>query len=81
MQMFGDSGGHRPRYDAGKILGAGQANAGDTSEFAKQLLHGSRAHAGDFVEFGLQRSAGAALTVKTNGEAVRFVPDLLDQVQ
>src|SRR6266566_610714 len=81
VKMFGNSHGHRPRHDAGEIFGAGEPHAGDASEFAKQLLHGSRTHAGNFVEFGLQGPARAALAVKANREAVRFIPDLLNQVQ
>src|SRR5438445_3960189 len=81
MQMLGDARGNRPGYDAGKIFGAGEAHAGDASEFAKQLLHGARTHARDLVEFSLQRSARTALAVETDGEAVRLVPDLLDQMQ
>src|SRR5438067_6705312 len=81
MQMFGDARGNRPRYHSGEIFGAGEAHAGDTSEFAKQLLNAARTHSGDLVELGFQRSARTALAVKTDGEAVCLIADLLDQMQ
>ena len=81
MKMFGDARGNRPRYHPGEVFGTGQSQAGDASKFSQQLLHGSRTDAGNFVEFRFQGSARAALPVKTDGEAVRFVADLLNQMQ
>jgi hypothetical protein len=81
VEMLDNSRRNRPRYNAGEIFGAGQPHAGDASEFAQQFLHGSRSDARNFVEVRFQRSLRAALAVKADGESVRFVANLLDQVQ
>ena len=80
VQMFGDAGGDMAGHHARQFFRRGEAHARDAAEAAKQLLHRARADAGDGVEFGGHGAAGAALAVKTDGEAMRFVADLLDQV-
>src|SRR4029077_6391856 len=81
VEMLDNTRRDRPRYNAGEIFGAGKSHASDTAEFAQQFLHGSRTDARNFVELGFQGSARAALAVKTNGKTVRFIADLLNQMQ
>src|SRR4029077_15654437 len=78
VEMLDTAGRNRPRYTAGEIFCAGQPHARDASEFAQQFLHGSGSDAGNFVEVRFQCSLRTALAVKADGEAVRFVANLLD---
>ena len=79
--MFGDARRQGARHHARQFLDAGLAQLRDAAEMAQELLRGARADAGDFVEFARKSALRAALAVKGHGEAVRFVADLLDQVQ
>ena len=65
----------------GDFINGELAKAGDATEAAKELLRGAVADAGNFSEGSADAAAGAALAVKRDGETVRLVANLLDQVQ
>jgi len=67
--------------DFAQALQAGATNVRDTSEFAEQSLRSFWPDAGNFEQGGRGLSFASALTVEGYGEAMRFVPDLLNEMK
>lgn len=67
--------------DFAKFFKARAADIGNTAKFAQKFLRGTRADAGNAVESGFGLARGASLAMKGDGEAVRFVADLLDEMK
>jgi hypothetical protein len=64
-----------------QVVDAELLQTGDAAEFSQQLVGRTVAHAGDLGERGADAAARPPLAVKADGETVRFVADLLDQVE
>ena len=60
---------------------AGALEVGDAAELAKEFAGGGWADAGDLAEGGFGLALAAAEAVESDGEAVGFVANLLDQVK
>ena len=69
------------RNDFADFLHASALDVGDTAKFAQEFLGEFGADAGDFGECGFGLALAAALAVESDGEAVGFVADLLDEMQ
>jgi hypothetical protein len=80
-QVRGDSFGNSSGDNLGDLFDAGRAQLRDASEIPQQFLRRARADAGDVFQPRLNGAFRAALPVKTHGEAVRFIANLLDQVK
>src|SRR5215831_10567957 len=68
-------------FDLGEVLDARAHHPFQAPEPGQQLLAPLRAHAGDALERGGGAALGAPRAVPGDGEAVRLVADVLDQVQ
>jgi hypothetical protein len=68
-------------HNLGDLIDAGGAELRDTSEIPEQFLSRARADAGNVFQPCLNRAFRAALPMKTHGEAVRFIADLLDEMK
>ena len=69
------------RDDFAEAFDPRAADVGDTAEFTQEPRGGLAADAGNLEEGRAGLPLAAALAVKGDGEAVRFVPDLLNQVK
>jgi hypothetical protein len=65
----------------GKILNAGLRQLLQTAELSEQRLPTLGADTGDVVESGNRAGLGPALAMAGDGETMRFITDLLDQMQ
>ena len=65
--------------DAFQIVNAGLTNFRQRAEMHEQFLGRFQADSLDFREFRCQRPSPAPFAVKIDGEAMAFVPDLLDK--
>jgi hypothetical protein len=65
----------------GEGVEAGALDVGDAAEFAEEFAGGGWADAGDFAEGGFGLALGAAEAVESDGEAVGFVADGLDEME
>src|SRR5690348_7803958 len=79
--MLGNPLCQRPGNDAGEVFHAGLSHLGHAAESPQQLLRCALADAGNLVELSGDRAFRTALAVKTYGEAVSFVANLLYEVQ
>ena len=69
------------RNDLGQLFEAGLADAGHAAEPPQQFSRGGRADPRQVEQLAAHLPAAAALAVEANSEAMRLVPNLLDQVQ
>src|SRR5690554_1877394 len=74
-QFFADAG------RLGDLHGAGASQLLQAAEVFQQLSASFRTHPGDSFEGGGVSGLAAALAVAGNGEAVRLVANMLNQVQ
>jgi hypothetical protein len=65
----------------GDLLDAGGTQLRDASKAPQKLLRGARANPGNILKARLNRSFGAALPVKADRKPMRFVADLLNQME
>ena len=76
--MLDELPGLRTADHSGKFRFAGLTDARYAAKLSEQLLRALPTNAGNVEEFAVKRAPPAAVPVKSDGEAVRFVPDALD---
>src|SRR5690349_21905801 len=69
------------RNNLAQLLDSRALNIRDAAEFAQQALRRARPHSGNFQQRRRSLPLAAALAVEGNREAMRFVANLLDQMQ
>src|SRR3982751_5435766 len=83
MQLLVDALGEGPAdpFDAGEVVNAGSKYPLQSTEMIKEPLAPPRAHRRDFLQARGRARLAAARAMAGDGEAVRLVADLLDEVQ